>query len=276
MDINPSITDEKQKKLKRFHLINFISCGSQLIIIITIIYYFFNLDWMSEIKGNIKIAFPEDGKDEQVKNLTIYSLKYGQNISFFLALGLIIWKFFYNFKFLNFFDENVTWINNTSFYIFYSMSTPVFCSIITDQNYSFYNYFVYAEIYASFIMVGAFLLSAIVFTFSCLVEMMGSTREVGRHWEGNTQVISMAYNNDGVDLGCGCGYIKKIMRGGYFLLSLYGFIMLGLLIVGMNIYFIKVFVGVELIINIVVFWSIKSFQKFLYKNKNNLREVFTS
>lgn len=268
------LTSDKEKisKIKHMRITSFICCAIQIIIIATVLYYFFENDWNQEIEENLLIAFPDDSSKEnyeQVKKITRFCLIFCLKSSFFISTILIIWKIIYNIKYLRFFDGNVNWINNYSFYVFYSMTTPIYCTLVKSKDYIFYDYFVYAEIYSAYIMAFAFLFSLLVIVWFFAINNIGTTREVGRHWEGNTQIISYEFV-DGPDFGCGCKYVKKIFGCSHRMLNLFGLIILCLLIAGMNNYFVKVSVIIEFVSNIYLYIIIWDLRKFLKNSKVNL------
>jgi len=265
---NLYISQSPYKKVYKLRLTSFIGGIIQILIIGTIFYYFSLFDWKREIEENLKIAFPDESKNshKEVEAITKYCLIYSLYASFCFGIFFVIWRVIYNLKYLRLFDGNVNWINNYCYNIFYSMTTPIFCVIIKDKDYEFYDYFVYAEIYSAFIMAFAVIFSLLVIVWFFVINNMSQTRETGRHWEGNTQVISYEFT-EGPDLGCGCYYVKKIFGCSYRLLTLYGILMLGLLIAGMNNYFIKVLVIIELLTNIYLFWLIRKL-KISLKNQN--------
>ncbi len=258
--------DEKKRKIRKFRILSYISSIVQIGIIIFIFLNFLNLEWEKEIDDNIKLIYPEDQtkKDDAGKRITIFCIKYGLKCSFILISCLIIWRNIYNYKYVKFFDGNVAWFNNYYFYLFYSTATPIFCTIAKNNSYSFYEYFVYGEIFSAYIMAFSVVLSLLVIVWFFFTSVIGETRETGRHWEGNTQVISYEYVDNGGG-SCGCYFVEKIFGKGYFILTFYGYLILILLMIGMDHILFKFMVILEFLINCYVFWLIIDFKRFLKK-----------
>lgn len=268
------INNQKNTKLKKFKIVNYINSFFQLVILGLLLYLYFNLDWETEIANNIKLIFPdkEEKNHKEVRALTVFSLRYGLKSSFFIIVGLIIWKFVYNFKFLKFQNNDVNWYNNFYFYIFYSLTSPIYCTLLNkfpseipifNNNNLFYEYSFYLEIFAAYIMVFAILLSLLIIVWYFMINVIGSRSEVGRQYSGNT--VTIYYENNENDYGCGCNYVKKIFGCSYNLLTIYGLLMLIFLIVGVSNYLLKTFVIIEMLINIYLYIVIRDL-KILEKN----------
>jgi hypothetical protein len=272
MDLQNSYQINLKNLIKNFHIRNTIHLILQAIIMSIFGYYYFTKDWATEIEVTIKSIFsPDDKANKEVIPVTIGCLKLGCKLSLLISAGIMIWRVVYNMKYLKFFDGNVEWFNNYTFYITYSLVTPILCTMIEDKNYQFYQYFIYAEIYSAYIMAFAFVLVLGIFFFYCLIGSIGGTREVGRGYEGNTQVTYYEYT-DSIDFGCGGSKIRKIVNCSYKLLTVLGCFIPILIVVFLNCYLTKIFVLVELMFNIYIRYYIHKIKQFLKKQNNSIND----
>ena len=98
--------------------------------------------------------------------------------------------------------------------------------------------------------------------------MVGSHREVGRRWEGNTQIIYYELT-DTHEIGCGDTCIGKIVNFTYKSLIMFGIVVYFLILIAFNDILTKILVVIEGCFNIYTFVIIKITQKFLKINNNN-------
>jgi hypothetical protein len=265
-NLNNSKTPETIKLIQKFHLINYIQIIFQLINMVIFFIYLLKVDIYEVIKSSIEVILKEEDKaNKDVNGILIFCLKFGTYFSFPGFLFGIIVRLVYNYRYIKFFDGSVIWLNNFLFYIFYSMVTPILCSMVEDKNSESYMYFIYAEIYTSFIMGFTVIIIALILVFFCFINTVGGTTEVGRSYVGHTEIIYYEYN-DSHDFGCGNSCIAKIIKFSYKLLTIVGIIFPILILVLLNNYFSKIFVILEIISNIFVFISIKNIQNQLKKN----------
>lgn len=252
-------SQESANKIRNLRIGSFVHTGIQLVIVIIFACYYKKYDVIQEIYDSLETILPESDKaNKDTLPILRGCLRVSLSTCIFVAIGLMIWRNIYNLKFVKFFDGNAVWFNNLIFYVFYSMATPILCTMITDKKDPFYQYFVMAEIYSAFIMGFPIVIIALILVWYLWCSTAG-TREVGRGYQGNTTIIYYEYNET-ADFGCGGSKIKKVARWGYKLLTVFGLIMPALIAICLDNYYIKAICVIEVCFNIIIFYLIKKIQ----------------
>ncbi len=256
-------SEETIQKVKTFFKFSLIHIAIQLLIIIQFIYYLFSFNIYQEIVDSLELMFPKSSStksENEYTSLLIGCLNFGMYICLPITLSTIVWRIIYNLKYIKFFDGDIIWFNNIVFYIIYSLGSSILCAVVTDKKDPNYIYIAAAEVYSAFIIGFGVLFIAFILVWA-LWGGVGQT-EVGRGWEGNTQIIYYEYNDTG-DFGCGGSKIAKIIRCTYKMMTIFGVAFPVLIIVYLNNWLMKVGVILEVGWNIFMFVNIKMIQKYL-------------
>ena len=110
---------ETIQKVKTFFKYSLIHIAIQLSILIIFAYYYFSYDISKEIIDSLETIFPKSDKKSNDDTIPILKgcLTFGMYTCFPIAICIIVWRTIYNFKYIKFFDGNITWINNIVFNI---------------------------------------------------------------------------------------------------------------------------------------------------------------
>ncbi len=262
---------ETMQKVQTFFKFSLIHIAIQLSIIIIFTYYFFSFDINQEIKDSLETIFPKSDKSKSTNDVVpilIGCLTFGMYTCLPVVIGTIVWRTIYNLKYIKFFDGHITWFNNIIFYIIYSLGSSILPAMVTDKKDEFYQVIAAAEVYSAFIMGFAIVFIGYILVFSLWASAAAGTTEVGRGWQGNTQIIYYEYNET-EDWGCGGSKIAKIIRCTYKMMTIFGLAFPVLIIVYLNNWLLKVFVILELGWNVFMFVNIKLIQKHLQNSAND-------
>lgn len=273
-DLNPDQNPYSDSKVKnsvdKFRKICYCHILIKFIIAIKILINLLNYDWYREAKRTLEEYYFPDPNEKTNKD--ILPILYG---SVFLtgravvplAIIIIIGRIIYNLKYLKFIDANnyVVWINNLLFYAIYSMITPLICCMITNKENYFYKVFIDIQGIFSFVICLPFLIILLIFLFHCFCNIAGSTREVGRGYRGNTEIIYYEYvDTEGIGWGGSC--TGKICKWTYTLLIMLGFVVFVLMIVGFNDILMKILLIFEGCLNIYSYITIRKVREIVRFN----------